>query len=171
MTEINLRWADETDAAACLRFDRQVPVPVLRYKLQMQEILLAEDGTQPVGYLRLDYLWGHVPLIGLITVQKGRRGGGIGRAMLAALEEALRSQGRPCLYSSSQLNEPEPQRWHRRMGFEECGIITGVNVGGVGEVFFRKQLQSGAQALQFADAAGYPVRNTANSACAERKLV
>jgi hypothetical protein len=26
------------------------------------------------------------------------------------------------------------------MGFEECGIINGINDGGIGEVFFRKYL-------------------------------
>jgi len=44
------------------------------------------------------------------------------------------------LFSSSQANEPEPQAWHRHVGFEECGFIAGINEGGVGEVFFRKVL-------------------------------
>ena len=44
------------------------------------------------------------------------------------------------LYSSSQVDEPPPQAWHRHMGFQECGIIAGINEGGVGEVFFRKAL-------------------------------
>ena len=44
------------------------------------------------------------------------------------------------LYSSSQADEPEAQAWHRRMGFEECGIVSGINEGGIGEVFFRRPL-------------------------------
>jgi hypothetical protein len=54
----------------------------------------------------------------------------------------LRGQGCPALYSSSQADEPEAQAWHRRVGFEECGLIAGINRGGVGEVFFRKQLRA-----------------------------
>ena len=42
--------------------------------------------------------------------------------------------------SSSQADEPEPQTWHRAIGFEECGIISGLNEGGIGEIFFRKKL-------------------------------
>ncbi|MFU8827154.1 MAG: hypothetical protein ACNA70_06650 [Brevefilum sp.] len=30
--------------------------------------------------------------------------------------------------------------WHRHMGFAECGVINGLNQGGVGEVIFRKSL-------------------------------
>jgi hypothetical protein len=60
--------------------------------------------------------------------------------MLEYLEEALRSSGHSVLFSSSQVDEAEPQTWHRRMGFRECGIINGVNDGGVGEVFFAKDI-------------------------------
>lgn len=45
------------------------------------------------------------------------------------------------LYSSSQVDEGEPQAWHRHMGFVECGILAGVNEGGVGEVFYQKALR------------------------------
>lgn len=34
------------------------------------------------------------------------------------------------------------EAWHRHMGFEECGFITGIN-DGVGELFLRKALGKG----------------------------
>ena len=46
----------------------------------------------------------------------------------------------PQLYSSSQENESAPQAWHLHMGFAECGFISRINAGGVGEVFFVKDL-------------------------------
>ena len=39
------------------------------------------------------------------------------------------------LYRSSQVDEPDPQAWHRDVGFEECGIIAGINKG-LGESLF-----------------------------------
>jgi hypothetical protein len=36
--------------------------------------------------------------------------------------------------------EPEPQAWHRHIGFTECGALVGINDGGIGEIFFRKVL-------------------------------
>lgn len=65
---------------------------------------------------------------------------GVGKALLSYTEEFLREQGHKALYSSSQVDEMEPQAWHRHVGFEECGIIAGINEGGIGEVFFRKPL-------------------------------
>ena len=63
----------------------------------------------------------------------------MGWGLLALLEDELRAKGQSFYYSSSQLDEPEPQAWHRKMGFEECGILTGHN-DGIGEVVFRKRL-------------------------------
>jgi ribosomal protein S18 acetylase RimI-like enzyme len=65
---------------------------------------------------------------------------GVGRALLAFVANSLCAEGHDALLSSSQKNEPDPQTWHRRMGFVECGLLTGINEGGVDEVFFRKLL-------------------------------
>ncbi len=140
MTTIRVRFAAVSDEDVCRRFDKYLPPASLSYKLREQEILLAEEADKPIGYLRLDYLWGKIPFIGLILVRQGHREHGVGRALLPALERYLSEAGHSCLYSSSQADEPAPQSWHRRVGFIECGIIAGMNEGGVGEVFFRKNL-------------------------------
>ena len=76
----------------------------------------------------------------LIQVLPEYRRQGVGKALLRFIEAFLRDAGHEALYSSSQADEPEPQAWHRYMGFEECGFIAGIN-DGVGEVFFRKSLR------------------------------
>ena len=73
------------------------------------------------------------------SVTKYRRQG-VGKALLRFIETFLREAGHEALYSSSQADEPEPQAWHRHVGFEECGFIAGIN-DGIGEVFFRKSLR------------------------------
>jgi GNAT superfamily N-acetyltransferase len=111
----------------------------LRRKVEWREVVVAEQGGELVGQLRLEYLWSVVPYVALVSVAPGRRRAGVGRAMLRFVEEFLREGGHDALYSSSQADEPGPQAWHRRAGFEECGYIAGINRG-VGEVFFRKRL-------------------------------
>lgn len=113
---------------------------ILRRKVDWQEIVIAERADCRVGYAQLEYLWSKIPYLALIWVIEGQRQSGVGRALLAFLESFLQAQDHRFLYSSSQVDEPAPQAWHRRMGFEECGIIAGINSGGVGEVFFRKRL-------------------------------
>ena len=110
-------------------------------KIEWQEIAVAERDNSLVGHIWLEYLWSMVPYVSLIWVLPEHRRQGIGKALLNFTESFLHSKGHDALYSSSQANEPEPQAWHRHMGFEECGIIAGINDGGIGEIFFRKNLK------------------------------
>ena len=112
----------------------------LRREVEEGRVFVAELSGSLVGYLRLEYIWHKVPFISLIIVKEGFRGRGIGKAMLNFVENYLKAKGYKFLYSSSQANEPGPQAWHRKMGFEECGFIAGINEGGVGEIVFRKKL-------------------------------
>lgn len=129
------------DLDGCIALDHPtMPAEVIKRKVEQREIIVAERAGRLVGYLRFEYLWSVVPYVALIWVVEDQRQRGIGRAMLRYLENVLRQQGHTALYSSSQANEPEPQAWHRHVGFKECGFITGINEGGIGEVFFRKNL-------------------------------
>jgi ribosomal protein S18 acetylase RimI-like enzyme len=123
-----------------VRQDQHLLPEIVRRKIEWREVIVAEFDESPAGYLRLEYLWSKVPYIALIHVSPEYRGRGIGGALLAFVEGFLRAAGHTALYSSSQANEAEPQAWHRHAGFEECGMIAGINEGGVGEVFFRKGL-------------------------------
>jgi GNAT superfamily N-acetyltransferase len=136
---ITVRPATPGDLAFAQQ-DGHLPPEIVLRKIEAHEVLIAEVRGQPKGYLRLEYLWSSVPYIALIFVSPEQRRQGVGRALLADLEARLRAQGHAALYSSSQADEPEPQAWHRHMGFEECGFIAGINGNGVGEVFFRKGL-------------------------------
>jgi len=139
--QIEVRFASQTDLDGCIALDHPtMPAEIIKRKVEQREIIVAEKAGQLVGYLRLEYLWSTVPYIALIWVVEDQRQQGIGRAMLRYLENVLREQGHTALYSSSQANEPEPQAWHRHAGFEECGFIAGMNEGGIGEIFFRKDL-------------------------------
>ena len=138
---IEVRFANQVDLDGCITLDHPaIPAEVIKRKVEQREIIVAEKAGQLVGYLRLEYLWSVVPYIGLIWVVEDQRHQGIGFRLLHYLEDVLRERGHTALYSSSQANEPEPQAWHRHAGFEECGFIAGINEGGVGEVFFRKDL-------------------------------
>jgi ribosomal protein S18 acetylase RimI-like enzyme len=140
---VKIRFAVENDLTWAMKHDHDAKLANrMRYKIALNEIILAEFRSRIVGYLRLEYLWMKIPYVGLIHVSPGYRRKGIGRAMLSFLEQRLRREGHNILLSSSQVNEPFPsQAWHRAVGFDECGIINGINKGGIGEVFFRKKLQ------------------------------
>ncbi len=135
-----VRFAGPEDLEWSVVEDNYVTEQVIRHKIVQNEIVIAELDGQSIGYLRLEYLWSNIPYIGLIFVIEIYRHEGIGQKILAFVEDYLRSRGHDQLLSSSQANEPEPQAWHRSVGFVECGILSGINEGGIGEVFFRKPL-------------------------------
>ena len=136
--EISVRFAAPADVDFLQALSHLRPGIVER-KIEWQEIVVAEREGAPVGCLHLEFLWSSVPYIALIHVVPDCRRRGVGGALLRFVETFLSERGHGALYSSSQVNEPEPQAWHRRAGFEECGIIAGINEG-AGEVFFRKRL-------------------------------
>jgi len=134
------RFGEPEDFAKAREMDPHFDPEFLRWKLGRREVVLAENDGELLGYMRLEYIWSTVPYIGLILVKEGRRAQGIGKKLLAFASEDLKKRGHRYLYSSSQVNEAEPQSWHRHVGFEEAGIVSGINEGGIGEVFFKKTL-------------------------------
>jgi ribosomal protein S18 acetylase RimI-like enzyme len=138
--EIAVRWAVPLDLEFVSQ-DGGLPLVTVARKVEAGgEVAVAELEGDRAGFLRLEYLWGRLPYIALIHVPPPLRRRGIGRTLLAFVASELRGRGHTALYSSSRVDEPESQTWYRHMGFAECGILAGVNRGGVGEVFFSKWL-------------------------------
>lgn len=138
---VHVRFAELRDLDFCIKSDfKHIRPAAIKRKIEEKEIIISEVKGKPIGYLRIEYLWLRIPYLGLIVINEGHRRRGVGTAMIKFLESYLIRNEHKVLYSSSQVNEPGPQMWHRRIGFEECGYIAGVNDGGVGEVFFRKIL-------------------------------
>lgn len=129
-----------------------IPPSVVSARIDGRFIAVAEVAGEPVGGLQLEYLWGALPYIAMIRVLSHWQRRGVGRTLLGFVETALSAAGHSALLSSSQANEPEPQAWHLRMGFDRCGLLEGINEGGIDEVFFRKILAPAATAAAIATA-------------------
>jgi len=136
---IAVRFAQPADLELVSR-DGSIPREVVARKIGLEEVIVAEMDGEAVGYIRLEYLWSIVPYLALIYVLEAHRGSGVGRALLEFTADHLRALGHERLYSSSQENEPDPQAWHRHMGFEEAGGIDRINEDGSTELFFRLEL-------------------------------
>ena len=144
---IEVRLASDEDAEWCARTAGWGSTDFARQAPSVLETVVGIHDGEPVGMLHLQYLWPGcdlppgLPYIALVVVAEPHRRKGVGRAMLAFVEQRLRSKGYTVLLSSSTVNEPEPQAWHRRVGFQECGFISGHPFDdGLGELFFAKRL-------------------------------
>jgi len=129
--ELSVRFANLMDLDF-VQQEQHIPTEIVKRKIEWQEVIVAERNGSLVGYVRLEYLWSSIPYIALIYVLPEHRRQGVGKAMIHFIEGFLHNRGHSALYSSSQVNESEPQAWHRHVGFEECGIMAAINAGGVG---------------------------------------
>ena len=139
-SRVVVRFAGPPDLEWCVVHDNHATESVIRHKIVNDEIIVAEQDGQLIGYIRLEYLWSNIPYIGMVFVLEDYRSEGVGRSLIGFLTDYLSGRGHDFLLSSSQVDEPEPQAWHRAVGFRECGVLNEVNPGGIGEVFFRKDL-------------------------------
>ena len=135
---IAVRLADQDDLGAVSH--SHLSQDQILQKIKLEEIYLLLVNDRPVGSLWIGFLWDFVPFIDLIIIDAAYQKRGLSHHLLGFVEADLRGRGYDVLYSSSQIDEPIPQAWHRHVGFEECGVINGLNEGGIGEVFFRKSI-------------------------------
>jgi len=143
---ITIRKAEVGDAELCAEFEPGVRNVINAHReivlnaIRSGFILLAHARGVPVGYLRYSVIYMRVPYIEYVTVREEHRKSGIASRLLEALAHEPLVLAAGFIMSSSQLDTLPAQEWHRRRGFNEIGILTRLNAGEVGEVFFRLDL-------------------------------
>jgi ribosomal protein S18 acetylase RimI-like enzyme len=90
-------------------------------KLDRDELLVAA-ANGIVGYIMWTKIW-RVPWIEFVRVLIDHRRQGVGRALVAGLEDRLRAAGGWMLVSSSSGNDKDAIAWHRAIGFADGGRI------------------------------------------------
>lgn len=138
--DIAVRAAGSDDLLWLVEHDGHLEADALTAKVSSGEVLIAETAGERVGVLRFDRLWSAVPFVALVRVDDRFRRRGVGRALVNALATQARASGATFLLSSATGDEAQPQAWHRAVGFEICGELSGINDGDVSEVVFRLAL-------------------------------
>lgn len=134
---IRIRYAETKDISELKKLDQWPSERVWENKISAAEVMIATCGKKICGILRFEVLWTTVPFLGLIHVIPEFQGRGISRMMLEFLRTELIKRGYAALLSSSQTDEPQPQKWHIHMGFHSNGIIENIADDGVGEIVYR----------------------------------
>jgi L-amino acid N-acyltransferase YncA len=132
-----VRFATPSDLPTLQQLDHWPSERTWQKKIFCDEVLVLELNTRVIGLIRYEVLWTTVPFMGLIEIEEAHRGKGYSRLLLEFLKQHLREQGYVALLSSSQTDEPEPQNWHRHMGFKSNGIIENIMDDDVGEIVYR----------------------------------
>ena len=135
-----IRFANINDLESCVELDLHKNIDTIKNKISMNEVIVAEVNNEVIGCLKIEYIWTHLPFISYIVIRKEFRSSGVGKSMLTFLEQYLKENRQSTLLSSTMTDAVNPQNWHLKMGFIECGMLCGINDDGVGEIFFKKAL-------------------------------
>lgn len=95
-------------------------------------------GWRTGGLFTPEFFYSPVPYIALIHGTDTFQKRGCSRKLLDFVIQYLKNWGFSVIYTSSQVDEPEPQAWYRQIEFEERGINYRINQGGIGEGFLPK---------------------------------
>ena len=140
MKACTLRFAEASDLSWIDSMDKGASRKTLMRKIDAREIILAELENETIALLQFDLLWACKPFVSQVSVIEKCRRQGVGECLLEYLEKILAEQGYSFYLSSSMPDNRPGKQWHRKMGFEECGFLAGINPGGVGEIFYKKGL-------------------------------
>lgn len=142
---INIRFAEPSDFKIVRQLDphsKYIDPKKIEQKLAVNEIIIALDGTDPIGLIKFSYFWATRPYMDLIWIKEQYRSKGFGKQLLSFFENYLVQEGHLYLMTSSEKDELAPQKWHKSQGFIPCGELTSLNLpmDDIPEIFFYKKL-------------------------------
>ncbi len=141
---VDIRLAELSELDWLLNENDYLPDGMVQQKIAQNEYIVAIENETIIGYLRFSYFWSFIPYMDIIFVEESYRMQGIGRGMLAFLENLAQEKGLSLIMSSSQSDEGPPQAWHRHMGFRDAGAIVDLRpLQDVTEVIFVKNINLG----------------------------
>lgn len=132
-----IRYAAENDFEALARLDRHISPDELRNAINLQRVLILEDGDGLAGWLRYNLFWDNTPFINLLYVLDGKRGQGLGWKLVEHWENEMRSLGYGEVLTSTLSNE-RAQFFYRKHGYTDCGSL--LLPGEPLEIILRKSL-------------------------------
>lgn len=119
---IEIALATPLDLDYLSRNDRHVNAAVLKRKIKADEIYLAFEDDEPIGWLRFCFSWDEIPFMNLIHVAEAKRGQGIGTRLVAHWEVQMRAAGYSAVMTSTLANETA-QHFYRKLGYEDAGAL------------------------------------------------
>ena len=114
----------------------------IKEALKNETILIAAIDTEIVGYLWYEFLWGYIPFISLIRINKFFHRNGIGKNLMKFLERKLNEKKVERILSSTEYENKSAIKFHKSLGYNECGYFKLAHWSPNKELFFEKILNS-----------------------------
>lgn len=96
---------------------------IVETKIELGEVIVADDDGQVTGILRFSWFWDYLPFISYIWVEEGFRHEHRASKMIEKLEEITAGRNWQKVMTSTQADE-KAQNFYRAVGFEDAGGFT-----------------------------------------------
>lgn len=109
--------------------------------VSLGRVLIAQEGDEPVGWLRWNLFWDNTPFMNMLYILEPWQRRGIGRQLVNRWESQARETGFTAVMTSTQVNE-EAQHFYRKLGYRDAGVL--LLPGEAAEIIFHKELTAHA---------------------------
>ena len=117
---INIRYVQQTDKEFWFSIDRFLPEREFENKVKTKSGYVLEVNEIPVGLMRYNLFWDHIPFCNLIFIDYDHHRKGYGKKMMEHWEADMKAQGYGRLLTSMQADE-NAQHFYRKLGYHDCG--------------------------------------------------
>ena len=119
---MEIRRAQAEDFAFLSQHDAHIAPGELQAQIERGRILIAQEGGQPIGWLRWNLFWDNTPFLNLLFLLEGFRQKGYGRQLMQAWESEMAQQGYRIVMTSTLASE-QAQHFYRALGYRDAGSL------------------------------------------------
>ena len=132
-----IRFATPADLPWLQAHDHHVAPVELATLVSLGRVLIAQEGDEPVGWLRWNLFWDNTPFMNMLYILEPWQRRGIGRQLVNRWESQAWETGFMAVMTSTQANE-EAQHFYRKLGYRDAGVL--LLPGEAAEIIFHKEL-------------------------------
>lgn len=117
-----IRYVTEADRAFWFTLDPHMDEAEFLLKIRDKRGYIICDGSHPIGVMRYNLFWDHIPFLTLIYLEDSYQGKGFGRKAMLFWEAKMRELGYKMIMTSTQVDE-QAQHFYRKLGYIEKGSL------------------------------------------------
>ena len=119
---MEIRTVQAEDFAFLSQHDVHIAREELLAQIERGRILIAQEGGQPIGWLRWNLFWDNTPFLNLLFLLEGFRQKGYGRQLMQAWESEMAQQGYRLVMTSTLASE-QALHFYRALGYRDAGSL------------------------------------------------
>jgi GNAT superfamily N-acetyltransferase len=115
-----IRYAGNNDYAWLKKHDKHINGEILKMKINLREIYIAQENNETIGWLRYNLFQDEIPFMNMLYLLENYRKKGIGKKLVEHWENEMRNKGYKNVLTSTLSNE-NAQHFYRKTGYTEIG--------------------------------------------------